>query len=245
MFNFFSKTDRSLNAFEFLGTDMHSHLLPGVDDGSNSVMTSLELIEGLKALGFNKIITTPHVYQDFYPNTKDTLEPAFKAVKQALLLNSIEMDFQFSAEYFADDFLHEMINKRELISLPNKHLLIEISFVAYSKQLEQLVFELTTLGFTPILAHPERYLYLNERHFNTYKKLISLGCKLQLNINSLGGYYGKSSQKLAFALLEARLVTFLGTDIHNFRHLEFLNGIAQNNSLMQTLRKYPWSNDTF
>ncbi len=239
MFSFFRGKDRSHDAFAFLGTDMHSHLLPGVDDGSDSPETSLVLIEGLLELGFRQLITTPHIYQAFYPNTRDSLQRSLDSLQPVLPSG---LPFQYSAEYFADEFMEKKISKEELIPMPGGYVLLEISFAAYSPRVEQIVFDLVTKGFTPILAHPERYLYLGDS-FRTFYKLKELGCLFQLNIGSLGGYYGRGVEKLADKLMEEKLADLLGTDMHHTRHLEFLKTMAQSKRTMKKLGDYSWRNE--
>lgn len=240
MFSIFTKKDHSQGAFEFLSVDMHSHLLPAVDDGSDSVETSLRLIDGLKELGFSKLITTPHIYQAFYPNSLITLEPAYQNLKASLPDNC---DLQYAAEYFGDEFFEDKVEREELLTFGERHVLVEISFVAYSQRIEHIIFDLVTKGYKPILAHPERYVYLGQK-FNTFRKLKELGCLLQLNISSLGGYYGKASQELAEKLMKENMADFLGTDLHHDRHLEFLRKIGNDRRLMKSLRNYSWHNQS-
>ena len=238
LFSFFSGKDRSKDAFSFLGADMHSHLLPGVDDGSDSIHTSLELIAGLNHLGFKKLITTSHVYQAFYPNTPETLAEAY-----ASLVPKMEKfpAFGYSAEYFADEFLEAAIRNDQLIPMPGGYVLIEMSFAAYSPRTEQIIFDLVTKGYKPILAHPERYQYLGGS-MRTFYKLKELGCLFQLNIGSLGGYYGKGVEKLAGKLMEEKLADLLGTDLHHQRQLDFLRDMSSRTRLMKKLWDYSWKN---
>ena len=233
MFHFFKKSN-SNNAFEFLGVDMHSHLLPAVDDGSQSLEQSLYFIEELNTLGFSKLITTPHIYPDFYPNTPATLTNAYN---QILEVKQINDTFNFAAEYFVDD---AMLSSNQLLTFGKKYILIEVSFVALPMNFEQFIFELITQNYIPVLAHPERYLYLagNTKFFN---KIIEMGCLLQLNINSLVGYYGKPSEEIAWQLFDKNLVHFLGTDLHHQRHLDALKATAKK-GFMKKLRKYNWLN---
>ncbi len=133
------------------------------------------------------------------------------------------------------------VNKDELIPLDKNRVLIETSFVAYDQRVEEIVFNLTTRGYKPILAHPERYTYLRD-NLRVFKKLVDLGCELQLNINSLGGYYGAEVEALAKELMVRKLVSYLGTDLHNERQLRFLKGISKKGRLMKQLRQYKWKN---
>ncbi|MGR3812146.1 tyrosine-protein phosphatase [Jiulongibacter sp. NS-SX5] len=241
MFSIFRSKKSATNAFDFLHTDMHSHLLPGVDDGAENAEDSFELINGLHELGFKKLITTPHIYTDFYKNSRTTLQPAFEKIKEKEGIRYPEVEFQYSAEYFLDTFFEEKVKNKELIPFGENHVLIEISFVGYSPILEETVFELVMQGYKPILAHPERYTYL-AKSFQKFRKLRELGCELQLNINSLGGYYGKASEEMAHRLMEEKLVSYLGTDMHHLRHLDFMKKMGSNKRLMKELRSYDWKN---
>jgi protein-tyrosine phosphatase len=238
MFSFFSRENVGKNAFEFLKTDMHSHLLPQVDDGSTSLEDSMHLISGLVDLGFQKIITTPHIYEAFYKNDKSTLKPPFELISEKVVHAFPQLEFSFAAEYFADEFFEKKVIDNDF---SDKHILLEISFVGYSQRIEYIVFDLVTRGYKPILAHPERYFYLSNS-LKTFKKIRQLGCELQLNINSLSGYYGSASEELALKLLDEKLVSYLGTDMHHEKHLNYLQAISKKKRLMKSLRAYPWGN---
>ncbi len=240
MFSFFSKKNPTENAFAFLGTDMHAHLVPGVDDGSDSIETSLKLIAGLEHLGFKKLIITPHIYETFYKNSEKTLRKPFDEMNSALATQS-KVETYLSAEYFVDEAFEKLVANAALIPFPSKHILVEISLVGYNPRLEQIVFDLVTLGYTPILAHPERYLYLS-KSLKTFQKLKDMGCEMQCNINSLGGYYGKASEEMGWGLIGAGLVNYLGTDMHHTKHLEFLSNMASQKKIMDKLKRFYWKN---
>ena len=240
MFSFFRSAQSTKNAFSFIGTDMHSHLIPFVDDGSDSNETSVQLIEGLMELGYHSLYTTPHIYQAFYPNTPSLLRPAYGQLLPDL---PSDITFKLGAEYFFDEHFEQICEKGELLSMgTDKYVLIELSFVAYAQRIEQSIFELVAQGYRPILAHPERYLYLKDS-IGTLQKIKDLGCALQLNALSLHGYYGKASQEMAKHLMAKNMVDFLGTDMHHSRHLEQLTAMASQKKLMQQLAAYPWKNN--
>lgn len=241
MFSFFNKKNTHDNAFNFLKIDMHSHLIPGVDDGAASLSDSIHLLNGLVELGFEKVITTPHIYHDFYKNDKSTLEKPYQEVLGEIGTRVPIIDFTYASEYFADEFFEKKIEDEELLSFSGGHILLEISFVAYSQRIEHIIFDLMTKGYKPILAHPERYLYL-QNSIKTFRKLRQLGCELQLNINSIGGYYGSASQELATKLMDEKLVSYLGTDLHHERHLNYLRGVGGNKKIMKKLEAYEWKN---
>jgi tyrosine-protein phosphatase YwqE len=241
MFDFLKRKEYLKDAFEFLHTDIHSHVLPCIDDGSKSVAESILLIEGLYNLGFRKLIATPHIYDDFYKNSYETIEPVFSSLKEAIEKKSETVQLLYSAEYYVDEHFEEKVSSNQLLPFPSNHVLIEMSFVAYNHRLEEVIFDLVTRGYKPILAHPERYSYL-ENNLRYFQKLVELGCELQININSLGGYYGKGAELLAKELLDKELASYLGTDLHNEKHLSFLQGLSKKKNLMKMLRRYDWKN---
>ncbi len=240
-FNFMKRKEYITGAFDFLSTDIHSHIVPGIDYGSKSVDECINLIEGLYQLGFKKLVATPHIHDIFYRNSNETIKPAFEAVVFELNKTDLDVELAYSAEYYADEHFEEKVNKDELIPLDKNRVLIETSFVAYDQRVEEIVFNLTTREYKPILAHPERYTYLRD-NLRVFKKLVDLGCELQLNINSLGGYYGAEVEALAKELMDRKLVSYLGTDLHNERQLRFLKGISKKGRLMKQLRQYKWKN---
>ncbi|OYU65133.1 MAG: histidinol phosphatase [Cytophagaceae bacterium BCCC1] len=233
MFHFFKKASTH-NSFDFLGVDMHSHLLPAVDDGCQSVEESMYFMDELHDLGFSKLITTPHIYADFYPNNSETLKESYQKI---LAERDVSNSLKFAAEYFLDDSL---LNNDSLLTLGKNYVLIEISFVSAPLNFEQVIFDLITQNYIPILAHPERYLYLKGKN-QFFQKILDMGCELQLNINSLAGYYGKASEEMSWELLDKKYVSFLGTDLHHQRHLDALKSLA-NKSLMKKIRSYSWKN---
>ncbi len=242
MFSFFSKQDYS-KAFAFLHTDMHSHLLPGVDDGSPDPETSLDLLRNFSAVGFRKIITTPHIYQPFHKNTKQGLTDVYQELIPYLKANQLDIELQVAAEYFVDEHFEQLVARNELLSFGDRYILIEISFVSYPRNLEHTIFELTSRGYKPILAHPERYLYLADSK-KVFENLIQMGCYLQPNINSFAGYYGAKSEEIARFLTEEKMASFLGTDLHHYRHLDTLQNLMKNKKIMKLLENHTWLNNT-
>ena len=235
MFHFFKKAS-TRNSFDFLGVDMHSHLLPAVDDGSQSVEQSMYFINELQELGFRKIITTPHIYPGFYPNNQETLQKASDLLSDS----QHKLDFfSYAAEYFLTD---TMLDNGPLLTFNKNYVLVEISFVGLSMNFEQMLFELIANNYIPILAHPERYLYLKD-NLKFFDKIKGMGCQLQVNINSLGGYYGKASEEMAWEMINKKIVDFLGTDLHHEKHLDSLKSIAQKGNFKK-ISAYTWKNPT-
>ena len=204
--------------------DMHSHLLPGIDDGSPNMEESISLIKEFSALGYQKLITTPHIMSDFYRNTPEIILGKLKEVQKAILEAGIDIQLEAAAEYYLDEgLMRKLETNEELLTFGDRYLLFETSFMNPSAYLSQAVFAMQSQGYKPVLAHPERYVYLH----NKYSELLSIrekGVLLQVNINSLSGYYSKSCQKVAEQLIEDGMVAFLGSDCHGKRHLESLAG---------------------
>lgn len=219
--------------YSVVNADIHSHLLPGIDDGSQDMETSLELIRGMKALGFKKLITTPHVMWDMYRNTPDVIFQKLEEVRSKLKEEHIEIELNAAAEYFIDDHLGEMLQqKQRLLSIGNNLVLVEFSMASQSFELKEILFEMQMQGYQPVIAHPERYAYL-ERNKDFYDELKDAGCFFQLNILSLSGYYGETVLELARYLAKNQFYDLVGTDLHHFRHLDAL----KNPSLFSSLQK--------
>jgi tyrosine-protein phosphatase YwqE len=205
-----------------LGCDIHSHLIPGVDDGSPDMETTLRLIRGLMGLGYKKIITTPHVNGDIFPNTPENIRAGRDAVNAALRDHGIDICFHAAAEYLMDDRFARALDAGEsFLTLKDNLILVELSFAVPAINLKELLFQLQVKGYQPILAHPERYLYFGANK-GWYDQIRDTGCLFQLNLLSLTGYYGKDARQLAEYLLKKGYFHFLGTDLHHERHLHAL-----------------------
>ncbi|HJU46365.1 MAG TPA: CpsB/CapC family capsule biosynthesis tyrosine phosphatase [Chitinophagaceae bacterium] len=219
MFSFFKKKEILPANFSAIATDMHSHLLPNIDDGSPDVVTSIHLIKELTVLGYKKFITTPHVMQDLYKNTPATINAALNELKDALKYEDIQVDIQAAAEYLLDEGFDQLLEKGEpLLTLKDNLVLVEFSFVSLPINVQEKLFQMQMKGYRPVLAHPERYNYLaNNKAF--YDTLKNAGCLFQLNLLSLTGYYGKPTADLASYLLSKDYIDLVGTDLHHDRHL--------------------------
>lgn len=227
MFSFFKKKiDKPTLLFSNIQTDFHSHLIPAVDDGSPDIETSIRYIKDLVALGFNKIITTPHIMSDFYPNTSDKLKEGFVLLKKQLKEEKINVQFEVAAEYFLDEYFEKLLEKNDILTFGDNYVLIEMSFIEPNRNLHQIVFDLLSKGYKPILAHPERYPYFVGQ-LEKLEEIKDMGCKLQVNLLSLTHYYGKAVNKLALQLFTKKMVDFVGTDLHHDRHLQAIQGLPQ------------------
>jgi tyrosine-protein phosphatase YwqE len=224
MFNLFRKNKKDDGTAPFTGqlpvtVDMHSHILPGIDDGSPDVETSLLLVKGLYDLGIRTCIASPHIIGDLYRNTNETIEPALNKLQKALVAADIPMQVSAAAEYMLDDYFMELLQQQKPLRTLHKNLLLtEIPYTSEPVNLPEMVFHIITSGYQPVLAHPERYFYFH-KNFSDYKKLKDLGFILQVNLLSLAGYYGKNAAQAARYLLDEGLVDLVGTDLHHGRHL--------------------------
>ncbi len=223
---FSRKKSGQLADFSLLKTDMHSHLIPGVDDGARDMETSLELIRGMQELGYSKIITTPHILWDMYKNTSEIILEKLEQLRTAVKEAGIEVEINAAAEYFLDDHVEELLKeKKPLLTIHKNWVLSEFSLAYPSHSLKSILFEMQMQGYQPVIAHPERYIYLKDAK-DFYDELKDIGCLFQLNLPSIGGYYGKSVQELAQYLIKKEYYDLIGTDLHNDRYLESLKNPA-------------------
>ena len=198
--------------------DIHSHILPGIDDGSTNFKESKKLIDGYLSLGFKKIIATPHVYEGIYPNSSFTIKESFDSINT--LSKKIKIDY--AAEYMADSSLLKKIEEKSVLTLDQNHVLIEMSYFSFNSLIYDIIFLLRINNYIPVLAHPERYIYLNN-NFKVFKKLKRQGCLFQLNMLSATGGYGRNVLKLSEKLVKEDMCDFIGSDIHNYRDIKGIN----------------------
>jgi len=203
-------------------TDMHSHVLPALDDGSPDMETSLQLIKGLYDLGIRRIVATPHIIGDLYRNTPENINAALDSTKAALKNAGIDMEIAAAAEYMLDDHFAKLLSSgTPLLTIQDKLILTEQSYATPTNNLEHIAFDIMADGYTPIMAHPERYNYYHQQ-YSYYHRLVELGFLLQVNYLSLTGYYGNAVAKAARYILKNKLASFVSTDLHHFNHLDAL-----------------------
>ena len=223
MFKLFTRSSSTTPDYSKLVADIHSHLLPGIDDGSPDLETSIELIRRMMKLGFKKFVTTPHIMWEMYKNTPEIVNKKLDLLRAALKKESIDVEINAAAEYFLDEHVEKLLStKQKLLTVADNMVLVEFSLANQPFNVKEILFEMTMQGYQPIIAHPERYIYF-EQAKDFYDELKDSGYYFQLNINSLSGYYGKSAEKLAHYLLKKDYYNFLGSDLHHFRHIEALS----------------------
>lgn len=226
---------------ELWPADMHNHLIPGVDDGLSTLDETLTCLRQYAAWGIRRVVCTPHVSQDYHPNTAGQLREAVKAVQQLIADEQLPIDLSVAAEYLLDEQFDELLRRDELLFFgPKQYVLIETGWAAAPRQLDQWVFDLQRKGYTPVLAHPERYRYYQSEPY-LLKQLREQGCLLQLNLMSLAGRYGQKAQKLAQELLREQSISFIGSDLHRPTDLSILQSVFAGSG-WQELAKQPLLN---
>ena len=218
MFNFF-KIKNTEPVELFVHTDIHCHLVPGIDDGQKEAESAADLVAREYNWGIRRIITTPHVTQDTFENTPETISDAFAKLRSAVEERGTDIELLHSAEYRIDGFFQEQLEAGNVNPMPNRYLLVENSFIQEAWHLDELLFDLKIRGFRPILAHPERYSYYFSKR-QRYEQLHNAGTLFQVNLLSLAGHYGKEVKHMAEFLVENNMVDFVGTDMHNHTHCD-------------------------
>lgn len=203
--------------------DIHNHLLPGIDDGAAEIADSSNLVSMFQDLGIQRFIATPHVMNDYYPNTPETIGKALSLLRGHLKSEGSNTQVNAAAEYMMDQSFLELLEKERLLCLYQDYVLVEMSYLQAPINLNEILFKLQTQKYRPILAHPERYVYFHSKDLEKFKELKRRGCLLQLNILSLTGHYGSNIQDVALHLLKEKMIDFIGTDTHQPRHLEKLS----------------------
>ena len=211
--------------------DIHSHLLPGIDDGAKDMDTSIALLLKMTSYGIKNFITTPHVLGNVYPNSSEVIKQKLAAVKKELEKRKIKgISIQAAAEYMLDEEFSALLDQKDILVLKDNYILVEMSYFSAPINLYELLFKIQLKGYKPVLAHPERYNFYHT-DFKNYYKLKQAGCLFQLNLLSLTDQYGKGVQKTSEKLLKENLYDFVGTDTHHQNHLELLPKIGTKKTL--------------
>ncbi len=241
MFNFFKKSAPAVS-FDWLGVDMHSHLLPGIDDGSPDITNSITYFTELNQLGFNKFICTPHIFMEVHPNDSNTITGALDKVLNNEAIKKLNIEVSAAAEYMVDQDFGPLLRDGEtMMTLPDNHILIEMSYLSETPDIESYVFELNVAGYKPILAHPERYnFYLSKPQ--KIQRFRDMGCLLQMNLLSVTGYYGRDAKHAALRMLKSGLYDLAGTDFHHDKHLQGFNDQNLWKENFELVKNYPFKN---
>lgn len=233
---FSSKKKIQIESLESLAVDMHSHLIAGIDDGVKTIDDAITIIKKFSELGYKKIITTPHIMAGGYNNSPENILPGRDLLIQAVYKSGINIKIEAAAEYYLDEFFEKLIKETELLTFGDRHVLFELSYMNRPSNMESAIFELNYSNYKPILAHPERYPFLADSELKNLSKVKELGVYFQINMFSLVGAYGKQSQDIAYKLIDAEMVDFISTDIHNSFQLDLLNRCLENEYLEKLLQ---------
>jgi protein-tyrosine phosphatase len=242
MFSFFKKKNKiQYPDFFPIKSDMHSHILPGLDDGAPDIEASLQLVRGMMDLGIKKAVATPHIIDDLYRNNPSTINAALGLLQSELNKEGLDFEVSAAAEYMIDSHFLQLIKNREnLLTIKDNLILTEFSYASSPDDPFRICFEIIMAGYKPILAHPERYPYFN-RNLKIYSKLSEQGFLFQVNLLSLTGYYGKDVAQAAIYLIENNMVAYLGTDLHHLRHLEALSDPKNRTLFHELLSHRSWN----
>ena len=213
--------------------DIHSHLLPGIDDGVQTLKESIELIKQFHLLGYTKLITTPHIISDYYPNNREIISEKLYTVQEALKLEEIDITLEAGAEYYLDMHFLNLIEDESLLTFMKHYVLFETDYITKPIVLEQVIHSLLEKGYIPVLAHPERYRYLHN-DIEAYKRLKALGVLFQVNAKSLYNQ-SKSTSNMTHQLMKHGLVDFIGSDAHRMRDLRRLEHFLKSQSCQKML----------
>lgn len=217
--------------------DIHSHLIPEIDDGARSIDESIAMLASFQQLGYKKVITTPHIHSEYYPNTKQVIESGLQTLKEEISQAGLTIKVEAAAEYYIDsEFLSLIENPEEIMSFGRfKYVLMETPFMNKPLIFDEVVFQLKSHGFVPVLAHPERYTYLMD-DMSWLKKIRIQGVQLQITSSSLVGGYGKGPQKIANQLLKENMVDFIGSDLHRKNQLPLFEKSLRHKIIPQNLK---------
>ena len=242
MFGLFKKKEFKKNItfnYETVMVDMHSHVLPGIDDGAQTPQESIALIKKMMALGITKIIATPHIMVDFYRNTPETIGNALTLLKAELEKENIHIDIEAAAEHYFDETFEKRVDSHQLMTMGANHVLFEFGFINPPPNYIPVVQKMKNLGYRPILAHPERYTYMT---IEQYRNLHDWGCDFQLNTISLTGYYGKDVKTAAELLIDNQLIDYISSDMHHLRHANAFKDALRTTYIEKLMFDYPLKN---
>lgn len=244
MFSFFRKKKEaeSTERGPLLSVDIHSHLIPGIDDGARDMEESISLLKAMAALGYHRVITTPHIMSDGYRNTPGVILEGLKALRETAEKEGIDMEIEAAAEYYLDDGFYEHLRRGDLLSI-GEYLLVETSYLVKPLQFDAMIFDIAAAGYKPMLAHPERYRYIKDLK-SEYEMMKEKGIYFQVNLNSLGGHYGRDAKAKADFLNRSGMIDFLGSDIHRLKQAETLKSVQSTESYRTVFENNTILNET-
>jgi protein-tyrosine phosphatase len=214
--------------------DVHSHFIPGIDDGPETLAQCVELVGAMYQLGYRKLITTPHIMSDFYRNTPEIILSGLDKLREAADKAGITIELEAAAEYYCDHAFEQIIGKSKLLTFSGNKVLMELSYMNPSDNFDTVTFKLQTEGYIPVLAHPERYPYWYH-NMDQYVSIKEKGVLMQVNIGSLAGHYGSGPKRIAERMIENNLVDILGSDVHKMSHIALIQKASKERAVQQLL----------
>jgi protein-tyrosine phosphatase len=209
-----------------LGVDIHSHLIPGIDDGAQTMEDSIALLREFQELGFKKVVTTPHVMSDYYKNTPEIILSGLENVRRAMVKEGLTIEIDAAAEYNLDADFEQLVEHKNLLTFGDNYVLFELPFFQEPQILNSIIWKMKSAGYQPVLAHVERYSFWH-KNLDKIEELHDRGVLIQLNINSLTGHYGPDVKKTGEWLVNEKRVDLVGSDCHNLNHMNLLKHARQ------------------
>lgn len=232
MFSFFTKKTYLVDLLKGF-TDIHNHILPGIDDGAQTVEDSKRLLKSFGEFGVQNFIATPHIMHNYHDNSPETIKMALAHLKNELSQDGLDhINIEASAEHMIDDNFESILSKKQVLPLGKHHLLVEMSYLQPPINFDTAIEAVVNNRFFPVLAHPERYSFLHSR-MRRYSEFKQQGVQFQLNMLSLDNYYGKEVSKIGIKLLEEGMIDFIGSDVHNINQLTALKKITLSKKLVE------------
>jgi protein-tyrosine phosphatase len=241
---FNNNKNKGFTDYSSVAVDIHSHLIPGIDDGSKSIEESLQYIRELKGLGYKKLITTPHISENYFKNSIEDIYSGFEKLKTAVKDNNIDISLEVAAEYQIDEAFEDKMNAGKLLTFGDKFILIELSYFLPYPNLNSVLYELNIAGYNIILAHPERYEYW-QGNLSKYDDIKSRDIYFQINTVSLNKFFGDKAKKTAEMLIDNNMVDFIGSDIHNLSYINSLQNCLGEKHLIKLLSSGNLKNNKF
>ena len=202
-----------------LRCDVHSHFIPGIDDGAQNLEQSIELLTAMRDLGYSKVVTTPHSMADGYKNTPEIILGGLEKLRAEIKRVGLDIEVDAAAEYYLDHELEKNVTEKRVLTFGNNLLLFELPFISEPQVLLPVIFQMQTHGYQPVLAHPERYSFWYQ-DFSKYERLKDRGVYFQLNLIALSGAYGPQAKQIAEKLIDAGAYELIGSDCHSMGHVE-------------------------
>lgn len=250
MFGIYKKSKESkMSDFDFgqVAVDFHSHLIPSVDDGVQSIEDTAAILHVLYKQGYKKVFTSPHIMGEKYTNRKSDLLDRLELIRQHDLVKEIPIDIDVIAEYLLDEQFENLLKANDFLTIQDKYILIETSMNCDFPFVRDYIYELRKKGYKPILAHPERYRYIHSEKnaLEVYQNMLDWGIEFQLNLFALVGMFGAESRKTAEILIDNELYSYACSDIHRPSQLVHFDELKQNKYLHTMLETNQIKNNNF